>query len=140
MSGNRLALRVESRPGLSARLPARLIIPLLESKYEPCRWDRLVSLKRVSLRAGPYTFSHVTYDPPSDVLYAAIGGPRPGSRERTPECHYLRFDAGGRFSGIILMSPREQLEREGGVYVSLPQGDRVRVQGIEAFVRETEQA
>jgi hypothetical protein len=38
------------------------------------------------------------------------------------------------------MSPREQLEREGGVYVSLPEGDRVRVQGIEAFVRETEEA
>ena len=24
----------------------------------------------MSLRAGPYVFSHVTYDPPSDVLYA----------------------------------------------------------------------
>ena len=85
----------------------------------------------MSLRAGPYTFSHVTYDPPSDVLYAAIGPPRPGTRERTPESHYLRFDGTGRFSGIILMSPRAQLEREGGVYVSLPEGDRVRVQGID---------
>jgi hypothetical protein len=34
------------------------------------------------------------------------------------------------------MNPRAQLEREGGVYVSLPDGDLVRVQGIEAFVRE----
>ena len=34
------------------------------------------------------------------------------------------------------MNPREQLEREGGVFVSLPEGDRVRVQGIEAFLRE----
>lgn len=90
----------------------------------------------MSLRAGPYTFTHVTYDPPSDVLYAAIGRPRPGSRVETPESHYLRYDARGRFSGIILMSPREQLEREGGVYVSLPEGDRVRVQGIEALLRE----
>ena len=90
----------------------------------------------MSLRAGPYTFSHVTYDPPSDVLYAAIGAPRPGTREQTPESHYLRFDRRGRFSGIIFMSPRAQLEREGGVYVSLPEGDRARVQGIEAFVRE----
>jgi uncharacterized protein YuzE len=93
----------------------------------------------VSLRAGRYTFSHVTYDPPSDVLYAAIGPPRPGTREQTPESHYLRFDGRGRFFGIIFMSPRQQLEREGGVYVSLPEGDRVRVQGIEAFVAETEQ-
>ncbi len=90
----------------------------------------------MSLRAGPYTFSHVTYDPPSDVLYAAIGRPRAGSRERTPESHYLRFDGRGRFSGVILMNPREQLERDGAVYLSLPEGDRVRVQGVEAFLRQ----
>ena len=90
----------------------------------------------MSLRAGRYTFSHVTYDPPSDVLYAAIGRPRPGRREETPESHFLRFDGKGRFSGMILMNAREQLEREGGVFVSLPEGDRVRVQGIEAFVRQ----
>jgi hypothetical protein len=92
-------------------------------------------LGRVSIRAGPYTFSHVTYDPPSDVLYAAIGRPRPGRRVQTPESHYLRFDSRDRFSGIIFMNPRDHLEREGAVYVSLPEGDRVRVQGIEAFVR-----
>jgi len=89
----------------------------------------------VSLRAGPYTFTHVTYDPPSDVLYAAIGRPRAsGTRQKTPESHVLRFDGRGRFSAIILVNPREQLEREGGVYLSLPEGDRVRVQGIEAFL------
>ena len=92
----------------------------------------------MSLRAGPYTFSHVTYDPPSDVVYAAIGSPRPGSRQQTPEAHYLRFDGSGRFSGLILMSPREQLAREGGVYVSLPEGDRVRVQGVESLFSEAE--
>ena len=89
----------------------------------------------MSLRAGRYTFSHVTYDPPSDVLYAAIGSPRPGRREPTPESHYLRFDGRGRLAGVILMNPRAQLEREGGVFLSLPEGDRVRVQGIEAVVR-----
>ena len=90
----------------------------------------------MSLRAGPHTFSHVTYDPPSDVLYAAIGAPRPGRRVETPESHFLRFDSRDRFSGIIFMNPRAQLQREGAVYVSLPEGDRARVQGIEAFVRE----
>ena len=90
----------------------------------------------MSLRAGPYTFTHVTYDPPSDVLYAAIGKPRQGSRVETPESHYLRFDGQGRFSGVVFMSPREQLEREGGVYISLPDGARVRVQGIEALLRD----
>jgi hypothetical protein len=90
----------------------------------------------VSLRAGRYTFSHVTYDPPSDVLYAAIGQPRPGRRVETPESHFLRFDDRDRFTGMILMNPREQLERDGAVYVSLPEGDLARVQGIEALVRD----
>jgi hypothetical protein len=89
----------------------------------------------VSLRAGPYTFNHVTYDPPSDVLYAAIDRPRPGTREKTPEQHILRFDSRGEFFGVILVGPREQMEREGAVYLSLPSGDRVRVQGIEALMR-----
>jgi hypothetical protein len=89
----------------------------------------------VSLRAGPYTFSHVTYDPPSDVLYASIGRPRAGRRVQTPESDYLRFDDRDRFTGMIVMNPRERLERDGAVYVSLPQGDRVRVQGVEAVVQ-----
>jgi hypothetical protein len=93
----------------------------------------------VSLRAGRYAFSHVSYDPPSDVVYAAIGELRPGSRRETPESHYLRFDARGRLSGIIFMNPRRQLEREGGVYVSLPEGDRVRVQGIESVIRDPDE-
>lgn len=89
----------------------------------------------MSLRAGPYTFRHVTYDPPSDVMYAAIDAPRTGRRERTPEEHLLRFDDRGEFFGMILVGPREQIEREGGVFVSLPSGDRVRVQGAEALMR-----
>lgn len=89
----------------------------------------------MSLRAGPYTFRHVTYDPPSDVMYAAIDGPRPGRREKTPEEHLLRFDDRGEFFGVILVCPREQIEREGAVFVSLPSGDRVRVQGAEALMR-----
>jgi uncharacterized protein YuzE len=89
----------------------------------------------MSLRAGPYTFAHVTYDAPSDVLYAAIDAPRRGTRRETPEAHLLRFDERGRFFGITLVNPRGQLDREGGVYVSLPSGERVRVQGAEAAIR-----
>ena len=89
----------------------------------------------MSLRAGPYTFSHVTYDAPSDVLYAALTAPTTGDRRKTPEAHILRFDQDGRFSGITLVNPRDQLAREGAVYISLPSGERVRVQGAEAAMR-----
>ena len=89
----------------------------------------------MSLRAGPYTFNSVTYDAPSDVLYATMAGPRSGTRTETAESHILRFDERGRFFGITLVNPREQLAREGGVFVSLPSGERVRVQGAEAEMR-----
>ncbi|MBA2241260.1 MAG: hypothetical protein H0W09_08500 [Solirubrobacterales bacterium] len=92
----------------------------------------------MSLRAGPYTFNHVTYDGPSDVLYAAIASPGAAAERRpTPEAHVLRFDSRGRFAGIILVSPREQLEREGGVFISLPDGSRARVQGFDRLLGDT---
>ena len=87
------------------------------------------------VRVGPYTFREATYDAPSDVLYAAIDSPRAGSRRPTPEAHQLRFDAEGEFFGVTLVNPSEQLRREGAVYVSLPSGERVRVQGAEAAIR-----
>jgi hypothetical protein len=94
----------------------------------------------MSLRAGPYTFDYVTYDPPSDVLYAATVPQRgrDARRQTTPESHLLRFDEEGRFIGITLVNPRSQLERDGAVHISLPSGDRVRVQGVEQELRAAE--
>jgi hypothetical protein len=89
----------------------------------------------MAVRLGPYTFRYVTYDPSSDVLDAALEGPRPGRREPTPEAHVWRFDDRDRFFGITLMNPREQLEREGGVFVTLPSGERERVAGAESLIR-----
>lgn len=89
----------------------------------------------MSIRAGRFTFTHVTYDAPSDVLYAAIDVPRPGTRAETPEADVLRFDESGELFGVILNNPRERLERDGAVKLTLPSGDLVRVQGIEAAIR-----
>ena len=90
----------------------------------------------MTLRAGPHAFPYVTYDDSSDVLYAAVEPQRrQGSREQTPEQHFLRFDEAGRFVGVTLVEPRSQLEREGAVFLSLPSGERVRVQGIELELR-----
>jgi uncharacterized protein YuzE len=94
----------------------------------------------VSIRAGNYTFTHVTYDAPSDVLYAAIEAPRPGTRRETPESDVLRFDRRGEFFGVILVNPRARLERDGSVRLTLPSGDLVRVQGIEAAIRASDRA
>lgn len=89
----------------------------------------------MALRVGRHTFRYATYDASSDVLYAAFEGPPHGSREPTPEQHVWRFDDEGRFVGITFVNPREQLEREGAVFVTLPTGERERVAGAERLMR-----
>src|SRR5262249_45525082 len=128
----------------ATRLPTRSRAPRSVPREEAAPGPPLSSFRRslraairngVSLHAGPYEFRHVTYDSPSDVPYAALEGPRPrGGQERPSESHLLRYDGDGEFFGVVLVEPRAQLERDGAVFLSLPSGDRVRVQGIEALV------
>ncbi len=87
------------------------------------------------MRTGRYSFPHVTYDPPSDVLYARINTADAASRERTTEGDTWTFDEVGRPIGIIVIEPRQRFERDGAVYVTLPTGERERLQGIEAAMR-----
>lgn len=89
----------------------------------------------MAIRVGPHTFPYVTYDGPSDVLYARQDRSGSVARRSTPEGDYLTFDADGRFNGITVMEPRERLERDGAVYVTTPAGALERVQGIEAALR-----
>ena len=87
------------------------------------------------VRTGRYSFSYVTYDPPSDVLYARVNQARDASRERTEDGDLWTFDADGRATGVIIMEPRERIARDGAVYVTLPTGERERLQGVEAAMR-----
>lgn len=87
------------------------------------------------MRSGRYSFFHVTYDPPSDVLYAKLGTGAEAARERTEEGDVWTFDEGGRPTGVIVMEPRQRLERDGAVYITLPSGERERLQGVEAAMR-----
>jgi len=89
----------------------------------------------VGLRAGRHNFAYVTYDASSDVIYAKYDDSPSARREPTPEEHVWLFDEDDRFHGIALMEPRERLQREGAVYVSLPTGERERVVGVEFTVR-----
>jgi len=84
------------------------------------------------VRAGRHSFPDITYDPPSDVLYAKLSGAPEVSRELTEEGDVWTFDAAGRPTGLIVVEPRERLERDGAVYLTLPSGERERLQGIEA--------
>lgn len=88
------------------------------------------------MRAGRHSFPEVTYDPPSDVLYARLAGAaHEFSRERTEEGDVWTFDDLGRPTGVIVVEPRERYERDGAVFITLPSGERERLQGIEAAMR-----
>ena len=87
------------------------------------------------MRAGRHSFPEVTYDPPSDVLYAKLSRAPEVSRERTEEGDVWTFDQMGRPTGVIVNEPRERLERDGAVYLTLPSGERERIQGVEAAMR-----
>lgn len=87
------------------------------------------------MRSGRYTFPYVTYDPPSDVLYARINRSPAARRERSPEGDVWTYDEGGHPTGVMVVEPRRRLERDGAVYITLPGGERERLQGIEAAMR-----
>lgn len=87
------------------------------------------------IRVGRYTFRDVVYDGPSDVLYATLRDAPTARRVRTPEEHVCTLDATERLTGIAFMGAEEQLRREGAVYVTLPSGERERVQGAESALR-----
>jgi hypothetical protein len=87
------------------------------------------------MRAGTLFFPLVTYDPPSDVIHARLGTGEEVRRERTEEGDWWGYDQEGRPTTLTVMEPRERLDRGGAVYVTLPSGERERLQGVEAAMR-----
>ena len=87
------------------------------------------------MRSGRYSFAYFTYDPPSDVLYARLTEQKAARRERTEEGDVWTYDEDGRPTGVIVMDPRQRFERDGAVYITLPSGQRERLQGVEAALR-----
>ena len=87
------------------------------------------------MRSGRYSFPYTTYDPPSDVLYARINDAHDASRVETEEGDVWTYDADGRPTGVIVMEPGARFARDGAVYITLPSGERERVQGIETALQ-----
>jgi uncharacterized protein YuzE len=75
----------------------------------------------MSVTIGDITFDHVEYDAGGDVLYLHVGGPAGAvSFDETPEGHALRFDGDGNLVGLTLVRPKQLLERDGTLRVTLP--------------------
>ena len=87
------------------------------------------------MRTGRYTFPYVTYDPPSDILYARLNQISTAERRSTDEGDVWTYDSDGRPTGLIVVEPRDRFDRDGAVYVTLPSGERERLQGVESAMR-----
>lgn len=87
----------------------------------------------MNVRVGPYHFDSVAYDDDRDVMNLAVNGSS-GAAEETPEHHFWFWD-GERLAGLVLQDVRDQMTREGGIFVTLPSGERVRATDAEAFLQ-----
>jgi uncharacterized protein YuzE len=75
----------------------------------------------VRLRLGNTTFDNVFYDGTADVLYLHSGAPDDAVEfAESPEGHGIRYGPNGAVVGVTLVSPRQLLESEGEVRVTLP--------------------
>lgn len=87
------------------------------------------------MRSGRLSFPEFSYDPPGDVLYARISDAHTARRANSPEGDVWTFDADDRPTGVIVMEPRARFERDGAVFITLPSGERERLQGVESAMR-----
>lgn len=92
----------------------------------------------MTVRVGPYTFGHASYDEFGDVLYLRTAKGQGGvSDGETPEGHaFLHPVEGGSDAivGIDIERPKAQRSREGCVRVTLPTGERVDVPDADALI------
>ena len=87
----------------------------------------------MTVKIGPLTFDHATYDEQGDVLYLHIGQREAAAdSEQTPEGHVLRFDAAGKIIGLTIINAKWLLERDGELIVTLPEQVHVAPAAIEA--------
>lgn len=76
----------------------------------------------VSIKIGTMVFEEATYDAENDVLYLSVGSPEGGEGELTPEGHVILYARGTeRVVGITLLGPRQILERDDRLVVTMPE-------------------
>ncbi|MBV9334728.1 MAG: DUF2283 domain-containing protein [Solirubrobacterales bacterium] len=87
----------------------------------------------MTVKIGPLTFNHASYDASGDVLYLHISERQAAAdSEQTPEGHVLRFDAAGKIIGLTIINAKWLLDRDGELIVTLPERVHVAPAAIEA--------
>jgi hypothetical protein len=89
------------------------------------------------VKIGPYEFPLVDYDRFADIVYLRRREGEDGeSRGTTPEGHAFLypFDGANDIIGVDLEGVQRQLESEGGVFITTPAGDQIRLVEVERLI------
>lgn len=77
----------------------------------------------MSITIAGIEFDYHAYDEQADVLYASVGEPRvPAETEATPEGHAIDFDGEQNVIGLVLVSLRLLVDRDGELRITWPDG------------------
>lgn len=87
----------------------------------------------MTVQVGQHQFDTIRYDAGGDILVLTVDRGK-GLGQTSPEGHVWYVDD-GEVVGLSIEGARLQLEREGGIYVTLPTGERVRAAEAERVLR-----
>ena len=75
----------------------------------------------MSVTISEIEFDRVEYDADTDVLYLHVGDPsRAVDYDEMPEGHAARFNRDGELVGLTLVRPKQLLDRDGALHVTIP--------------------
>ena len=75
----------------------------------------------MSVAIAGIIFDQHEYDERGDVLYLSVGDPREAPRtSTTPEGHAIDYDESGVVIGMVLVTVRSLLERDGELTITWP--------------------
>ncbi|MGH2962703.1 MAG: hypothetical protein ACRDL3_11015 [Solirubrobacterales bacterium] len=90
----------------------------------------------MSIRIGPHQFENVDYDAEHDILYAWTGAAQATTGEPMEDdgTSTFNYTVAGKLVGVDLFDARRRLERGGTLVITLPNGQKVEAEGVEAVV------
>ena len=86
------------------------------------------------MKIGSYEIADgIEWDPAAEYLYLG----RSGEASATDEGHLIEYAPDtDEVIGVTVVYPDQQLAREGGLFVTMPDGERVRLGDAEAYLNE----
>lgn len=90
----------------------------------------------MKVRVGTYVFDHADYDESRDEIWLSAGRRAGAVDEEIADNEFWFTTDDGDVVGLEVHDVRSKIERDGGFFITLPSGERIREPEIERFVAE----